>query len=121
MDRANDLWVFINGQVVTVSAKIWNDRFRPYGKNPGGVSDCFVFDLMSDMKILNFHQNKACLTKILCQNIKNCKSFYSPLNQRFYNKSYPTVSIFLKKLVENVNMDTNIKIDRADLNIRNTP
>jgi len=108
--------------------------------NPEDVSDCFVFDLMSDMpdnhKYSQYtdylletyiHENSkfppkiwACMTESLSQTTNNCGSFHSYFNQQFY-KSHPNISIFLKILVENVQTDTYIKINSATLNIPNTP
>jgi len=70
--------------------------------NPENVSDCFVFDLMSDMPD-NYHYTQytdylletyvhensklppkiwACMTESLCQTTNNyCESFHSHFNQ----------------------------------------
>jgi len=60
------------------------------------------------------------MTESLCLTTNDCESFNSHFNQQFY-KSHPTISIFLKILVENVQTDTYIKINSANLNIPNTP
>lgn len=60
------------------------------------------------------------MTESLCLTTNNCESFHSHFNQQFY-KSHPNISIFLKILVENVQMDTYIKINSENLNIPNTP
>ncbi|KAE9543797.1 hypothetical protein AGLY_002027, partial [Aphis glycines] len=79
--------------------------------NPEDVSDCFVFDLISDMPdnhqytqytdyLLEtyIHENSkfppkiwACMTESLCLTTNNCESFHSHFNQQFY-KSHPNIS-----------------------------
>lgn len=56
------------------------------------------------------------MTKSLCLTTNDCESFNSHFNQQFY-KSQLTISIFLKKLSENI--QTDIYTKSTNLNIPN--
>ncbi|XP_050546551.1 uncharacterized protein LOC126908469 [Daktulosphaira vitifoliae] len=97
--------------------------------NPEDVSDCFVDDFMTlipegtafiqyaDYLIDNYISEEskyppkiwALMDPSLARTTNNCESFHSHFNDQFY-KAHPSINIFLKILIENVQSYNYIKI-----------
>ncbi|KAE9533011.1 hypothetical protein AGLY_009439 [Aphis glycines] len=105
--------------------------------DPLEVSDCFSFDLMSDIPDDSKYSKYAdyILENYIDENSKfppnmwathsatlnrttnNCESFHSHFNQTFY-KTHPSFFTFLQILKDTIQTDTYIKINSAQNNIK---